>query len=651
MRRRTQDRPSGSFERGAAALLAVFWLLVGLVCLMSIDIGSVFWQRRELQRIADMAALAGAQDTATSCAAAIASAVGNARSNGFEAALPVDATCGSWDLRRPVAGSDPVRHYYPGDESLRNAVRVQVGRTVPYFFALQWGTSGRAVSAEATAARQPARAALAIRTTTATVDTAQAAWLDPLVGGQLGGRLALGVAGWQGLANADLGLLSYLEQLALDLGVAAGDYEQVLKTQATAGQLIGAAATVLERNGAAASAALRTLQATVAPSASPLRLGDVLRVQTGTPASALDTRLQLSAVVQAIAQLANSRSGAAIEVPLATVPGIGSVVARVRVVEPPQLSAVGNPQVARQEAPGYNGPGAIRVRTAQVRTLIAINLPGLSGIAGLVNAVSGLLAPVTGLLNGVLNLRLSEILCLNCTQSRVVLVPDNPLRLHLNLDVGPAEAWVTDFDCNEPASRTLAVRARTAVAQLRIGQMSAADEAAAMSSAAVPTVGPMPLMDVETANCTLLNLCGAWSKYSRTGLKADLAIAANETAYAYSLPAGIGVAFTASDTEPYRFATRSVVAGLTGSLDGLQLQTYQYSATQPNRFGALIGTATQLVSAASTAVKAVVDLLLAPVLTGAGGLETLLLKGLGVDLGATQVQARLSCSRDADLVY
>jgi uncharacterized membrane protein len=631
-------------------MLAVFWLLVGLISLMSIDIGNVFWQRRELQRIADMAALAGAQDTATSCAAAVASAAGNARINGFDAALPVDASCGSWDPRRPVPGTAPVRYFYPGDETLRNAVRVQIGRTVPYFFAVQWGGSGRTVSAEATAARQPARAALAIRTTTATVDTAQAAWLDPLVGGQLGGRVALGAVGWQALAGADVSLLSYLDQLAFDLGVAAGDYERVLQTRATAGQLIGAAATVLERSGAAASAALRTLQAAAAPSSSVLRLGDLVRVQTGTPASALDTRLQLSSVVQAIAQLANSRSGAAVEVPLATVPGIGSVLARVRVVEPPQLSAVGNPQVARQEAPGFNGPGAIRVRTAQVRTLIAINLPGLSGVAGLVNAVGGLLAPVTGLLNGVLNLRLIEIVCLGCTQSRVVLVPDNPLRLHLNLDVGPAEAWVTDFDCNEPATRTLAVRARTAVAQLRIGQMSTADEAAVMSSSAVPTVGPFPLLDVETSTCTLV-ACGPWSKYSRTGLKADSAAVSTESAYAYTMPAGINAAFNANDAEPYRFTARNVVGSLTDTLDGLQLQTYRYDAAQPNRFGALLGTATQLVSTAAAAAKAVVASLLGPLLAGTDGLETLLLKGLGIDLNATRVQARLSCSRDADLVY
>ncbi|MEH3085890.1 MAG: TadG family pilus assembly protein [Xylophilus ampelinus] len=647
--RRRRDPGAARRHGGAAAILAAFWMLVGVACLMSIDIGSVFWQRRELQRVADLAALAGAEDTADGCAAAVASAVGNARSNGYEAPLPVDAACGTWDLRRPVAGTDPVRHFHAGDERLRNAVRVRLARTVPYFFAIQWGTAGRAIGAEATAARQPARAALAIRTATARVDSAQAAWLDPLVGGLLGGQVALGVAGWQGLADASLGLLAYLDQLAVDLGVAAGAYEQVLQAQASAGALLGAAATVLERDGAAASAAVRRLQVAAAPGPA-LRLGDLVRMQAGAPASALDTRLQLASVVQAVAQLAGSRSGAAVEVPLASVPGIGSVAARVRVVEPPQISAVGNPMAARAEAPGFAGPGAIRVRTAQVRILVAANLPGLSGIAGLANAVLGLLAPVTGLLNGALNLRLSEVVCLGCTQSRVVLALDSPLRLHLQIDTGSAEAWVTDFECGEPGARTLSVGARTAAAQLRVGQMSAADEAASMSSAAAPAIAPMPLLDVETSTCTLV-VCGPWSKHSRTGLKADLAVGANTASYVFDRPAGVHVAFAVDDAEPFRFAGRNVVASLTDGLEGLQLQTYTYDAARPNRFGSLVGGATQLVSSAAGAVKGVVDKLLAPLLAGPAGLEGLLLRGLGIELAATRVNARLSCSRDVDLVW
>ena len=47
-------------QSGAVAMLGALWLMVAVICLATIDIGNVFWQRRELQKIADLAALAGA---------------------------------------------------------------------------------------------------------------------------------------------------------------------------------------------------------------------------------------------------------------------------------------------------------------------------------------------------------------------------------------------------------------------------------------------------------------------------------------------------------------------------------------------------------------------------------------------------------------
>jgi uncharacterized membrane protein len=42
------------------ATLGALWLMIAVICLATIDIGNVFWQKRELQKIADLAALAGA---------------------------------------------------------------------------------------------------------------------------------------------------------------------------------------------------------------------------------------------------------------------------------------------------------------------------------------------------------------------------------------------------------------------------------------------------------------------------------------------------------------------------------------------------------------------------------------------------------------
>ena len=55
------------FQQGAVALVAALWMGVALACLMVLDIGNLFWQQRELQKMADFAAIAGATDPASTC--------------------------------------------------------------------------------------------------------------------------------------------------------------------------------------------------------------------------------------------------------------------------------------------------------------------------------------------------------------------------------------------------------------------------------------------------------------------------------------------------------------------------------------------------------------------------------------------------------
>ncbi|WP_336118201.1 hypothetical protein, partial [Klebsiella pneumoniae] len=79
---------------------------------------------------------------------------------------------------------------------------------------------------------------------------------------------------------------SYLDQLAVNLNVAAGNYTQLLNTTVTASQLIQAAISVLTANGATADVltALGNLQV-AAINQAPLTLGQILQLQTGTTAA------------------------------------------------------------------------------------------------------------------------------------------------------------------------------------------------------------------------------------------------------------------------------------------------------------------------------------------------------------------------------
>jgi uncharacterized membrane protein len=80
------------------ATLGALWLMIAVICLATIDIGNVFWQKRELQKIADLAALAGARAKPQQPAA---NAARIATLNGMTGVPQVE--CGNWTPSPGVA--------------------------------------------------------------------------------------------------------------------------------------------------------------------------------------------------------------------------------------------------------------------------------------------------------------------------------------------------------------------------------------------------------------------------------------------------------------------------------------------------------------------------------------------------------------------
>lgn len=102
----------------------------------------------------------------------------------------------------------------------------------------------------------------------------------------------------------------------------------------------------LQKSGATATAAIQALgliQAAAEISPTVVKLGDLLGVQTGSDAAGLNLDLQLFQLLQGVVQVANGKNALVASVPL-TVPGALSVTANIRVIEPPQISAVGDPR-------------------------------------------------------------------------------------------------------------------------------------------------------------------------------------------------------------------------------------------------------------------------------------------------------------------
>ncbi|VVD89507.1 hypothetical protein PCO31110_01541 [Pandoraea communis] len=156
VRKSARMTPPGGRQRGSVPILSFIFLIVVLILAFALDAGNVFMQRRNLQRAADMAALAGAQ-TLPGCAnatsfAAVASA--NAKANINSTALQVASSCGVWTS--PAANATGPGTFVPvtsGNAASGNAVSVTLSMAVPSFFQLV-GT--RTVTATAIARKAPA---------------------------------------------------------------------------------------------------------------------------------------------------------------------------------------------------------------------------------------------------------------------------------------------------------------------------------------------------------------------------------------------------------------------------------------------------------------------------------------------------------------
>ncbi|WP_025130579.1 pilus assembly protein TadG-related protein [Pseudomonas sp. PH1b] len=645
-------------QRGAIGLMAaVTFALALLLMLLVVDSGRLYLEQRRLQRVADNAALE-AVSRGGNCQAGLSAAAyagQSATRNGFVVATgsTLTTTCGSL-----TTGANGLRTFN-ANATQSVAVRVVASNTVPISVAsgvaalfspgpinLTTQLSATAVAAAPT----PTVAQLSIRSTLATVSTAQSSILNPLVGGMLGGSLSLSAVGWNGLLNTNINLLSYLNQLAINLGVAAGNYTQLLNTTTSVTQLIQAAITVVQANGATADVltALGNLQI-AAINAAPLKLGDILQLQTGLPSTALDASVQLFQLLQAVVQLSNSNSAVAATLPI-NVLGLANITVQTKVIEPPQLSAIGNPALAKANPTGAN---RIYVRTAQVRTLVRINLPVLSGVSGLSTAVSNLVAPLTPLLNSLLSLNLvatlSSTLCLlgaGCEQLYPALAPSS--EIDLSLDAGGAIAYVTDYSCpvNNSGTKSLTAHTITSIADLKVGQI---DPTNAFSSSAEPTVTPLPLVDLGVRTCyqflILPGRCDPVVHYAGGGIAVmvNTSVAQNTQDLVFSSTASpFPVPPNVNQTPSYQTAapTTNIISSLASTLSGINLIVYK--PVNNNPLGAIVTGLASAISGVSNLLTPVITGLLSPVLDP---LLNNLLSGLGINLMDVEVGANLTCGQ------
>lgn len=649
--------------QGSILVQTAIALSLLVILLIGIELGYMFYLKRQMQTAVDLAALAAAQVLEpSSCVLAGNAAVANAALNlpASVALVTGDVTCGRWD---PVVNAPPQYFAAPAAGQPFNAVSIVMNRTPPLLLPSIPGNLPRVIEVRATAARRLARAALTVRSTLVSVDSTRAPLLNAVLGGMLGSSVSLDAVGYTGLVNTNIQLLAYLDQLALDLGIAAGHYDDVLAARTSVGTLLQSAVTVLQRQGSAAQVAITALNtlrlaALAGPVQSPVQLGQLLGVQGGTPAAALALDLQVFQLAEGLVQLANGQNGLVATVPL-SVPGLINLTTRVRVIEPPQMSAVGDPQLASL-AP--TGPNRISVRTAQLRTLITVELPALNLVTSVTNALTAASAPLIATLNDVLTLNLSNVLaCLVvCSNQRIsdpVLLPN--ARLDLNLDAGSGESHVTGYSCT--TTKSLTAQTQTAAAVLRIGQLgdTVAHAVSAVfppvtqpHSTTAPVVSAVPLLDIGAKLCTkvalVLMTCGARQPYygGGLGLMGTVPVAGSSATQSFANPPDVG--------QPPLYQTvssQNLVNSLSATLNGGASLIAPIAATgSANGGSAAVMTAlTNVLSSLIGALGSVVSGVLAPLLDP---LVNLLLHDvLGLSLAQSEVGAQLSCTQGAQLVY
>ncbi|MGE8352214.1 MAG: pilus assembly protein TadG-related protein [Pseudomonas protegens] len=652
-------------QRGAIGLMAAATLgLALLLMLLVVDSGRLYMEQRKLQRVADNAALE-AVSRGGNCQAGLTAATYAGQSavrNGFVVATgsTLTTTCGSL-----TTGANSLRTFN-ANPAQSAAVRVIATNTVPISVASGVGalfspgpinlTTQLSATAVA-AAPTPPLAQLSIRSTIGTVNSTNSPILNAVVGNMLGGSVNISAVGWKGLLDSDINLLRYLDQLAIDLGVAAGNYTQLLNTQASLTRLIQTAATVVQANGATADilAALGALQVAVSAQIPQLKLGDILKLQTGAASTALDANLQLFQLLQAMIQLANSKSAVAAVIP-ANLLGLANVTVRVKVIEPPQFSAVGDPRLAILDPLGAN---RIYVRTAQVRTLVSVNLTGLSGVTGLANALLGLVGSLTPTLNSVLSLNLADTInslgCLlgaGCQQVDPQVLPSP--RIDINLELGGAKAYVTNYSCptGNTGTKSLTVHSESSLADIKVGQI---DPSTAFSSSTQPVVTPLPIIDLGIWTCHKILGIGSCGP-ARTafaaggiGIKVDSSLGLSQTgpnvgrdliyssgAPDFSVPRNVNQAPTYQNAAP----TNNLVNSLSGTIAGISLEVYQ--PVSANLLGSVVAVAGGVISGVTSLIMPLISNLLSPLLDP---LLNNLLTALGIKLMDVDVGANLTCGQ------
>ncbi|MDD3763895.1 MAG: pilus assembly protein TadG-related protein [Nevskiales bacterium] len=425
--------PGANRQRGSVILFAALGISMGVIMLSITNIGFLYYYKREYQKTADLAALAGAAElwdrTASRCGAAVSEATDLINQNlvgrQHDTPGPEDVQCGIW------ASGDG---FAANTGASANAVRATVRGTPPRFLSFFPPT---VIKAEAIAIQQAPLASFSIGSTV--IDVSNDSPLGVVLGA-VGIPLEASLIGYNGLANAQVSASGLLQALGLplDLGADIGTVNDLLVAeQVSLGFLLDTALTLAGHNELLGLNAqlLSLLSAKLGLNAANIQIplgtppgGDgvpglfaSIVAPDATTGSALDVGVNVLDIIAAAVGVGTS--GHAVSIPNLSVaiPGVLPNLLRIQsgIIEPPSIAIGG------VGATAYN---------AQVRLYADIDTAG-------------------GLVGGLLELLGTRI------------------HLPLFVDIGRAKGTITDIVCEVPhRESTATIRVESSVAELCVGK-------------------------------------------------------------------------------------------------------------------------------------------------------------------------------------
>ncbi|WP_137960087.1 TadG family pilus assembly protein [Burkholderia sp. 4M9327F10] len=501
-------------QRGVSTVMAVLCLGLAVAALGAIDIGNLYFARREMQRTADLAASAGAQTISNGggCASATQSAQNNALSgNGLPSSGTVTVVCGRWD---PSANAG--QSYFSTSGAPLNAVQVTVSETVPYFFM----GPARVIQAVGTAEATNIRSF----SLTTSVATLSGGLINGLLNGLFGSSLNLSVLSYQGLATTQI----KLGDLATAIG--AGSMSQLLSTNISVKNLVSAMITAASKSttlGVTAITDLGTIEAAI-PGGLNVALGNtsttngLLAVALDDPQAAANATISLLDALLVAAEIAQGQTAINLGTSLNLSP-LASVTAQAKIIQPPVI-AVG-------EAGQYpNGTWRTSAHSAQVQIYLNVSLVSQS---------------------------------LNLTYLGLPqLVNISLLSLPIYIEAGDGTAYLQSTQCTtQQTTSQSTIVATTGIAALCIG----GDASSNFTNTTVPTTcnQPAQLTTVSALGYSLINVSVGTTSPS-SGL--NLSLQAASTSMVFNGVPNSSTAYQSTNTNGVGSATASLLTQLASSM-------------------------------------------------------------------------------------